>query len=218
MAKAKQTQLKAIADNIVKQKVCPKLAANATQLVFGDGNSDADIVFVGEAPGKNEDLQGKPFVGAAGTFLNEMLELIGLKRADIYITNIVKYRPPNNRDPLPEEKDAFLPYLQAQLDVIKPKLVITLGRHSMDVLIPGLKISQVHGQPKRYNGQVYLPLFHPAAALYNGGMRQTLIDDFKRIPAIIKQVENPKDKQLNSSAQPRPAEPATGPANLQLGI
>lgn len=218
MAKAKQTQLKAIADNIVKQKVCPKLAANATQLVFGDGNSDADIVFVGEAPGKNEDLQGKPFVGAAGTFLNEMLELIGLKRADIYITNIVKYRPPNNRDPLPEEKDAFLPYLQAQLDVIKPKLVITLGRHSMDVLIPGLKISQVHGQPKRYNGQVYLPLFHPAAALYNGGMRQTLIDDFKRIPAIIKQVENPKDKQLNSSAQPRPAETATGPANLQLGI
>jgi len=173
---------------IEQADVTPDLRAQATQLVFGDGNPAADIVFIGEAPGKNEDLQGIPFVGAAGKFLNEMLEMIDLKRADIYITNIVKYRPPNNRDPLPDEKSAFLPYLQQQLDIIDPKLIVTLGRHSMDVLLPGLKISQVHGQPKRYHGRVYLPLFHPAAALYNGGMRQTLIDDFALIPAILQKI------------------------------
>jgi uracil-DNA glycosylase family 4 len=184
----KQKLLDQIKADILKKNVCPNLAQEATQLVFGDGNPDADIVFIGEAPGKNEDQQGLPFVGAAGKFLNEMLESIGLARQDVYITNIVKYRPPGNRDPLPDEKAAFLPFLQAQLEVIKPKLVITLGRHSMDSLLPGLRISQVHGQPKRYNGQVYLPLFHPAAALYNGGLRQTLIDDFMRIPLILAKI------------------------------
>jgi uracil-DNA glycosylase family 4 len=186
---SKQDKLNALKARIEANKVCPGLAATATQLVFGDGNPDADIVFIGEAPGKNEDLQGKPFVGAAGKFLDEMLETIGLKRDDIYITNIVKYRPPNNRDPLPDEKAEFLPYLQEQIAIIGPKLIVTLGRHSMDSLLPGLKISQVHGQPKRHNGQVYLPLFHPAAALYNGAMRQTLIDDFANIPAIMKLIE-----------------------------
>lgn len=181
----KQTKLDQIKEDILKQNICPELAKTATQLVFGDGNADADLVFIGEAPGKNEDQQGLPFVGAAGKFLNEMLAMIGLDRADIYITNIVKYRPPNNRDPLPDEKQAFLPFLQAQLEVIKPKLVVTLGRHSMDSLLPGLQISKCHGQPKRLAGQVYLPLFHPAAALYNGAMRQTLIDDFLRIPKIL---------------------------------
>lgn len=186
MSKAdKQKLLDQIKADILNQNVCPNLAQEATQLVFGDGNPDADLVFIGEAPGKNEDEQGKPFVGAAGKFLNEMLAGIGLARDDVYITNIVKYRPPNNRDPLPEEKAEFLPYLQSQLEAIKPKLVITLGRHSMDSLLPGLQISKVHGQPKRYQGQVYLPLFHPAAALYNGGLRQTLIDDFERIPKIL---------------------------------
>lgn len=185
---SKVQRLEQIKADIVKNNICPDLAKTATQLVFGDGSIDADIVFIGEAPGKNEDLQGLPFVGAAGKFLNEMLEGIGLSRADVYITNIVKYRPPGNRDPLPEEKQAFLPYLQAQLEVIKPKLVATLGRHSMNSLLPGLQISQVHGQPKRYKGQVYLPLFHPAAALYNGGLRQTLIDDFAKIPAILAKI------------------------------
>lgn len=186
---SKQQSLKSIRDDIVSQNICPELAADATQLVFGDGSPDAEIVFIGEAPGKNEYLQGLPFVGAAGKFLNEMLEGIGLKRQGVYITNIVKYRPPNNRDPLPDEKQAFLPFLQAQLEVIKPKLVATLGRHSMDCLLPGLQISKVHGQPKRYNGQVYLPLFHPAAALYNGNMRQTLIDEFAKIPRILAQLK-----------------------------
>ncbi len=183
---SKQTELDKIKEDILKDKVCPELAKSATQLVFGEGNPDADIVFIGEAPGKNEDLQGLPFVGVAGKFLNEMLDGIGLNRGDVYITNIVKYRPPENRDPLPDEKAAFLPYLRAQLAVIKPKLVVLLGRHSMGSLLPPtLSISQCHGQPKRLDGQVYLPLFHPAAALYNGGMRQTLIEDFNKIPRIL---------------------------------
>lgn len=186
----KQDELDKIKAEILKKNVCPELAKSATQLVFGDGSPEAEIVFIGEAPGKNEDEQGLPFVGAAGKFLNEMLAAIGLNRKDVYITNIVKYRPPENRDPFPDEKTAFLPFLRAQLDVIKPKLVATLGRHSMDSLLPGLQISKCHGQPKRYNGQVYLPLFHPAAALYNGGMRQTLVDDFAKIPRILAAINN----------------------------
>jgi uracil-DNA glycosylase family 4 len=198
MVSDKTAELENIARQIVNDGVTPSLAAGATQLVFGAGNPDAEIVFIGEAPGKKEDLQGKPFVGAAGKFLNEMLELIDLKREDVYITNIVKYRPPNNRDPLPEEKRAFLPYLQSLLEVIQPKVVVTLGRHSMNCFLPDLQISQVHGEPKRIKLQlkdnsdtlevVVLPLFHPAAALYNGSMRQTLIDDFMLIPTIIKKI------------------------------
>ena len=200
MAKTKQQLLDELKARIEASGVTPELAKQATQLVFGDGSPDAEIVFIGEAPGKNEDLQGKPFVGAAGKFLNEMLETINLERKDIYITNIVKYRPPGNRDPLPDEKRAFLPYLQSQLEIIQPKVVVTLGRHSMNCFLPDLQISQVHGQPKRVKLQlkehqgdvlevVILPLFHPAAALYNGGMRQTLIDDFAAIPVIIQKLK-----------------------------
>lgn len=186
---SKQKELDKIMKQILEDKITPELAAGATQLVFGEGSADAEVVFIGEAPGKSEDEQGLPFVGAAGKFLNEMLEAIGLKRKDVYITNIVKYRPPENRDPYPDEKAAFLPYLKKQLEVIKPKIVVLLGRHSMESLLPpNLKISQCHGQPKRYNGQVYLPLFHPAAALYNNDMRQTLIDDFAKIPKILAKI------------------------------
>jgi uracil-DNA glycosylase family 4 len=186
----KQKKLEQIKADIVKNNICPDLAKSAKNLVMGDGNANAEIVFIGEAPGKNEDEQGLPFVGAAGRFLNEMLASIGLERSDIYITNIVKYRPPNNRDPAPEEKAAFLPFLKEQIEVIKPKLIVTLGRHSMEVLLPDtLRISQCHGQPKRYNGQVYMPLFHPAAALYNGGMRETLMEDFAKIPRILAQIK-----------------------------
>lgn len=187
---SKQQKLHDIKQKILNDKVTPDLAKGATQLVFGVGSPDAQIVFIGEAPGKNEDLQGEPFVGAAGKFLNEMLEMIGLKRADVYITNIVKYRPPGNRDPLPDEKEAFMPYLESQLDVIKPVLTVTLGRHSLNCFLPELRISECHGKPKRYKGRIYLPLFHPAAALYNGDMRQTLIDDFASIPAIIEKIKS----------------------------
>lgn len=190
--RTKQQQLDEIRQQVIDDRICPDIAETATQLVFGDGNPDTEIVFIGEAPGKNEDLQGIPFVGAAGKFLNEMLTMIGSQRSDIYITNIVKYRPPNNRDPYPEEKLAFLPYLESQLEVIQPLLVVTLGRHSLNCFLPDLQITQVHGQPKRYKGRVYLPLFHPAAALYNGALRQTLIDDFATIPVIIKKVKESK--------------------------
>lgn len=185
----KQILLDQIAAEIVTNNVCPDLAKQAIQLVLGDGNPDADIVFIGEAPGKKEDEQGMPFVGASGKLLNTMLESIGLQRQDVYITNIVKYRPPDNRDPSSQEKAAFLPYLERQLQVIDPKLIVTLGRHSMDVLLPGLIISQVHGIPRKHEGRTYLPLFHPAAAMYNGKLRQTLFDDFARIPEIIFQSE-----------------------------
>jgi uracil-DNA glycosylase family 4 len=188
MAAATKLSLDDIKQQILDDNVTPELAESATQLVFGEGNPKAEIVFIGEAPGKNEDLQGKPFIGAAGKFLNVMLEMIGLTRSDVYITNIVKYRPPNNRDPLPEEKEVFLPYLESQLEVIKPKLVVTLGRHSLNCFLPDLQIGKCHGKPIRYKGRVFMPLFHPAAALYNGSMKQTLIDDFSLLPAVLKKI------------------------------
>jgi len=185
----KQEAMDKLRRHIIDNDVCPELRTQATQLVMGDGNLDATIVFIGEAPGKNEDLQGVPFVGAAGKFLNEMLASADMKREDVYITNIVKYRPPNNRDPLPEEKKAFWPYLLKQLQIIDPKIVVTLGRHSMEYFLPGMFISQIHGEPKRIqfgdHKIVVVPLYHPAAALYNGSLRQTLIDDFCQMPEII---------------------------------
>lgn len=200
MVNEKQAELDKIFDQIIQDKVTPELAEQATQLVFGEGNPDADIVFIGEAPGKSEDIQGKPFVGASGKFLNAMLESVNLDREDVYITNIVKYRPPNNRDPKPEEKKEFLQYLQSQLEVIQPKVVVTLGRHSTNCFLPGLQIGQIHGQPKKVKlalkqdkddimDVIILPLFHPAAALYNPGQRQTLIDDFSIIPELLKKIK-----------------------------
>lgn len=187
----KQTKLDALADEIVSSGVCKDLAAQASQLVMGDGNVNADILFIGEAPGKQEDLKGLPFVGAAGRFLNTMLEAAGLERSDIYITNIVKYRPPDNRDPLPEEKREFWPYLIRQIEIINPKVVITLGRHSGAAFVPDLRISSDHGKPRqaRYHDHEFMviPLYHPAAALYNGSMRQVLIDDFLRAAELAGQ-------------------------------
>lgn len=191
----KQYLLDQIRADILQQHICPDLAKTATNLVMGAGNRDADIVFIGEAPGKQEDIQGLPFVGASGKFLNEMLASIGMQRSDVYITNIVKYRPPNNRDPSAEEKQAFLPFLQTQLEVIAPKVVITLGRHSTNCFLPDLQISKIHGQPQpiqiafissqQVMNLMIIPLYHPAAALYNGRMRSVLMADFARIPQII---------------------------------
>lgn len=177
-----EKKLDDLRERIEVSGITPDLASEATRLVMGAGNSDADIVFIGEAPGKQEDLQGLPFVGASGKFLNEMLAAAGMNRDDVYITNIVKYRPPGNRDPLPEEKRAFWPYLMQQIEIICPKVVITLGRHSGACFIPDLQISRDHGKAKRVKYHelelLVIPLYHPAAALYNGSMRQTLIDDF----------------------------------------
>lgn len=166
---------------------------------MGDGNINTDIVLIGEAPGKKEDELGLPFMGAAGKFLNEMLAGSGMDRGDVYITNIVKYRPPENRDPLPSEKNAFWPFLVRQLDVIRPHIVVTLGRHSMEYFLPKKKIGQVHGQPQSVtigdSKIVVVPLYHPAAALYNGSMRQTLIDDFMKLPKIINVLQNEKENK-----------------------
>ena len=170
-----------------------ELKETATQPVFGDGNPHAEVVFIGEAPGKNEDLEGRPFVGAAGKFLSEMLQSIKMERSDIYITNIVKYRPPNNRDPLPAEITACKEWLYEELNSIAPTLIVFLGRHSMNHFFPIERISLVHGKLliKPVSGiqtKHFMPLYHPAAALYNGGMRETLLQDFKKIPLALKKI------------------------------
>jgi uracil-DNA glycosylase len=157
--------------------------------VPGEGNPDAQIMFIGEAPGAKENETGRPFVGAAGKFLEEMLNSIGLERQDVFIANIIKYQPPGNRDPLPEEIRFQLPFLLKQIAIIKPKLICFLGRHSMSAFLSDQgTISQIHGQLIRKDNQWYLPLYHPAAALYNGGMRQTLLDDFQKIPEYMDRI------------------------------
>lgn len=171
-----------------------ELKKTATQAVPGFGNASAKIVFIGEAPGKSEDIQGKPFVGAAGKFLNEMLGEINLKREDIYITNIVKYRPPDNRDPLPEEKAACREWLLEELKIISPELIVFLGRHAMNNFFPELQIGKAHGKLliKPFKGmstKYFFPLYHPAAALYDGSMRGTLLEDFKKLPKVLEKIE-----------------------------
>ena len=181
----KKLELEKLKNQIIDEKICPDLASNAINLVFGAGNLDAKVCFIGEAPGKKEDILGLPFVGASGEFLDQMLKSIDLSRDQVYITNIVKYRPPGNRDPSTEEKDVFLPFLDKQIEIINPKLVVTLGRHSMNCFFPELIISNVHGKIQKFKNRFYLPLFHPAAALYNGSLKQTLISDFQQIPSIL---------------------------------
>lgn len=182
-------QLDAIAERIRTEKKCG-LCAFRTNAVPGSGSAHAEIVFIGEGPGEQEDKQGLPFVGSAGKLLDELLAGINLKRENVFITNVVKCRPPGNRDPLPEEVAACWPYLKAQMNVIKPKLIILLGKHAMNRFLPNLKISEAHGKPKRYKGQVYLPLYHPAAALYQGSLRSVLQKDFQNIPAILNTIKS----------------------------
>lgn len=193
----KQVTLDALNARMEAECQCA-LKTTALHPVPGDGSATADIMFIGEGPGKNEDEQGKPFVGAAGKFLAEMLGGIGLKREDVYITNVVKYRPPNNRDPLPEEVEACWPWLREQVRLIDPALIVLLGRHSLERFIPGKKISQVHGQAFRRDfadlgPRVYFALYHPAAALYNGSMREVLMQDFKKIPKVIEAIKKNPD-------------------------
>lgn len=185
-------ELKALHKKWLLERPCG-LRNEATQGVPGDGSVDADIVFIGEAPGAKEDKEGRPFVGTAGKFLAEMLADIGMKREDVYITNIVKYRPPDNRDPLPNEIAACAPWLAEELQLIDPKLIVFLGRYSMNHFFPKEKISQAHGTllTAALFGKMrhFLPLYHPAAALYNGSLRTVLKKDFARIPIILKDRE-----------------------------
>lgn len=186
----KKTKLAQITAEIAVCRNC-KLCEKRTKTVPGSGSPSAEILFIGEGPGKSEDLQGEPFVGAAGKFLNEMLGSIGLSRADIFIANVVKCRPPENRDPEPIEVETCWPFLAQQIEIIQPKLIVTLGRHSMNRFLPGLKISAAHGRPvRRKDGQVFLPLYHPAAALYSPSQRAVHLADFAKIPKILEQIKN----------------------------
>ena len=181
-------ELQKLSEQIKKCSLC-RLGTSRINAVPGEGNLQTEIVFVGEGPGKNEDEQGIPFCGASGKFLEELLASINLTRQDVFITNVVKCRPPANRDPLPDEKSVCSStYLDKQITLIAPKLIVTLGRHALNHFIPDLKISAVHGKPKRYKGQVYLALYHPAVALYNASMRETLKEDFILIPKILRKI------------------------------
>jgi uracil-DNA glycosylase len=183
------------------------LRSMCSRVVPGEGSAEAEIMFIGEGPGKKEDELGRPFVGAAGKFLDEMLGAIKLKREEIYIANVVKCRPPQNRDPLPEESEACWPWLQKQIEIIDPKLIVTLGRHSMERFLPSQKISQIHGKAMRRNisglgPRVFYALYHPAAALYNGSMREVLIKDFKKIPKVLEAVKKSESEKKEENILP----------------
>jgi len=160
----------------------------SANLVFGEGDANAQVMFIGEAPGRNEDLLKRPFVGRAGKLLDEALKEIGWPRETVYITNIVKRRPPENRDPLPEEIEMYKPYLTRQIEIINPSLIATLGRFSMNYFLPEAKISRDHGQPMRINSRVIMPLYHPAAALRSTAMMNEFKKDFKKLPAVLRKV------------------------------
>ena len=157
--------------------------------VPGAGRSDADIMLIGEGPGYHEDEKGLPFVGAAGKLLDELLAGIGLNREDVYITNVLKCRPPGNRDPQPEEIDACRAYLDGQIELIDPAVIVTLGRFSMARWFPGARISAIHGQPMRIGARVVVPMFHPAAALHQPKYRPMLHQDFQQLPGFIAQLQ-----------------------------
>lgn len=186
----RQERLNTLNKKWVRDCTCT-LRESATQAVLGNGSVNAKILFIGEAPGKKEDAEGIPFIGAAGKFLNELLLSIRLHREDVYITNTVKYRPPENRDPLPEEIAACREWLMREIEIVDPLIIVTLGRHALSHFLPNEKISEIHG--KIFQKEItalgkrnLLPLYHPAAALYNGGLRATLIKDFKKIPKLLR--------------------------------
>ena len=171
------------------------LSQGRTRAVPGEGPEDADIMFIGEGPGFHEDRQGRPFVGAAGNYLNELLEKIGLNREKVYITNVVKCRPPGNRDPQPEEIEACRSYLDTQIEEIRPRLIITLGRFSMQRYFPGASISRIHGQPKRVGNVIYYPMFHPAAALHQPRWRSLVEEDMLKIPDLLAKLDDLEEEE-----------------------
>jgi len=188
-------KLDVIEAEIASCQLCP-LYKTRRKIVPGEGNPHAEIMFIGEAPGAREDEEGRPFCGPAGKFLDQLLDSIGLQRADVFIANTLKCRPPANRDPLPEEKSACRKYLEQQIRAIGPQIVVTLGRHSTETYLPGLGgITKLRAKLyRRPNGIYYFPLYHPAAALHNGSMRQTLLDDFAKLPAAIEKAKAESEK------------------------
>ena len=200
----RKATLDLIAGEIRKCTKCP-LYTGRTHAVPGAGPYTAAIMFIGEGPGFHEDKQGLPFVGNSGQLLEEWLASINLTRDDVFITNVVKCRPPGNRDPEPIEVDTCTKnYLFRQIELINPKVIVTLGRYSMGLFFPKAKITQIHGQAKHENGRYYLPLFHPAAILRNMGMKPQALADFKKIPGLVADARN-----QNEGDKPKPDKPDT---------
>jgi uracil-DNA glycosylase family 4 len=183
--------------------VCQRciLSQGRTKAVPGEGPEDATLMFIGEAPGFHEDRQGRPFVGSAGKFLDELLASIDLKREDVYICNVLKCRPPGNRDPLPAEIEACRPYLDRQIELVNPKMVVTLGRFSMARYFQKASISRIHGQPKRMAGRIYYPMFHPAAALHQPKYRAAIEEDMLQIPQLLAEAEQMVDEEPPPQAE-----------------
>ena len=203
--------LQQVAAEVNACQKCP-LGRNRTHAVPGEGPADARIMFIGEGPGFHEDNQGRPFVGASGQYLEELLAGIGLNRRQVYIGNVIKCRPPGNRDPEPSELAACRDYLERQIALIKPAVIVTLGRFSMERYFPGQSISRIHGRPKRVGNVFYLPMFHPAAALRNPVWRQDMVKDFERIPELLAQLQGPQLTATpgETAAVPPAGEPAGG--------
>jgi len=198
-----KSELQALHQQIAVCKKCI-LTKSRVKAVPGVGPERANIMFIGEAPGFHENQQGLPFVGAAGKFLDELLEKIDLRREDVFITNVVKCRPPGNRDPQVDEIEACRPYLDRQIELIQPKMVITLGRFSMARYFPNAKISRIHGQPRKIEGVIYYPMYHPAAALHQPSLRRTVEDDMLKIPELLARIE-----EIAESKRPEEAEQLT---------
>ena len=197
----KQELLKKLENEMVETKL-PLMRSN---LVFGEGNIDTDVLFIGEAPGQNEDIQKRPFVGRGGQLLNKVLEEMGWKRADVYITNIVKRRPPENRDPSPEEIEAYKPFLARQIEIINPKVIVTLGRFSMNYFLPLAKITRDQGKVFRKDGRLIYPVFHPAAALRATNVLGQFKASLKRLPEIIREKNfAPKSPENEKKEVPPP--------------
>lgn len=188
----KEAKLQALRELYAEMARHPLPFAGKANLVFGEGNPAAHILFIGEAPGFHEDEMRRPFVGVSGKLLDKMLFGIGLPRAEVYITNIVKRRPPQNRDPLPEEIEAYKPFLAKQIQIIQPKIIATLGRFSMNYFLPEAKISRDHGKKFELDGHTIFPLFHPAAALRAGNVMRDLETDFYKLKSVIAPPEPPK--------------------------
>ncbi len=178
------------------------LCQGRTYAVPGEGPENAEIMFIGEGPGFYEDQQARPFVGPAGKFLEELLATVDMKRTDVYITNVIKCRPPGNRDPLPDEIEACSGWLDRQLELIKPKMVVTLGRYSMARYFEKQTISKVHGTAKRRGDQTVFAMYHPAAALHQQALRNTIIEDMKKIPAILAQVDQAPTEEVEEEQKP----------------
>ena len=202
---ASAQEKEALLDEIAAEiRVCTRceLHRTRTNSVPGEGPADARIMFIGEAPGWNEDQQGRPFVGAAGKFLEELLAAAGLKRSDVFITNVVKSRPPGNRDPLPDEIAACAPFLQRQIDAIDPDVIVTLGRFSMAKWFPGERISKIHGQPKKDGKRLIVPMYHPAAALHQQALKATILEDFAKLPRILAEAEAAREAEAKVDEPP----------------